>query len=268
MMAIADDPRLPSSLGPVIWFRPLGVAALEAQLGEKAEAEKTLKMFHRYREELLATFSAEDSRHELFASSQQNAQAWLELIGGDAQAALANASAVVGQIDKVKFPSSDTNTARPHDNMLRGALTTAVEAAIRLGHYAEAETQARRLATVRVDPNSGDDPQEHASRVAAYTAHAVAMQARHDEARTVLEPALAYYMGEQKAGATGTTFRHDYTYALYVSALARGADRAQRDADLAEAAKVLGGASAEARQLVDMRELAGLITAARTSSHD
>jgi hypothetical protein len=94
------------------------------------------------------------------------------------------------------------------------------------------------------------------------------MQGRGDEARTILEPAMAYYESEQKAGAHGMTFRYDFAYALYARALARptdGAGRAQRSADLAEAARLMDGASAEARRMTTFRNLVNWISTARAS---
>ncbi|HXD82939.1 MAG TPA: hypothetical protein VN599_00765, partial [Rudaea sp.] len=70
---------------------------------------------------------------------------------------------------------------------------------------------------------------------------------------------------QQQAGAHGTNFRHDFAYALYVSAIAAPADAAgqkQRRSDLDEAAKLLAGASTEAQKLADLRHVSGLIAAA------
>jgi hypothetical protein len=100
-------------------------------------------------------------------------------------------------------------------------------------------------------------------------AHAVALQGRSDETRTILQPALAYYEGEQKGGAHETTFRRDYAYALYVDALARGRDtdsRTKRDAELAEAGTLIAGASVEVQKLSTIRELSDLIAAARAGT--
>jgi len=265
---LANDPRRPSSLGPVLVFRALALAGIEAQSGEKVEAEKALETFDRYRDEAMAQLAAEDPRRELSANSHQSLAARLDLVANEPQKALAGASTVVAAIDKVKIVSATGNAAIQRDNMLRGALTTASIAAIRLERYADAEPLARRLAAVPNDPTGTDNPQEQASRAATLLAHAVAMQGRRDEARTILEPALAYYEGELKAGAHGTTFRRDYSYALYVSALDRAADadgRTKRSADLAEADRILAGASAEVRQLADVRVLAAWISAARAA---
>jgi hypothetical protein len=114
-------------------------------------------------------------------------------------------------------------------------------------------------------PTSEDDPKLRSSAASAALAHALALQGRTDEARTILQPALAYYRQEQQAGASGTTFRGDHAYALYVSALTLGSDPAKRDAALATAETLIRGASAEAQALADIREVSGLIAAARVS---
>src|SRR5262249_55407514 len=89
-LALAEDPRRPSSLGPVLWFRPLMLADLLSRLGEKTEAEKTAQLFQRYRDEATAQFAPEDPRHELFASSTQLVNAMLALNSGDDRTALAD----------------------------------------------------------------------------------------------------------------------------------------------------------------------------------
>jgi hypothetical protein len=263
-LALSADPRLPSSLGPELWFAALLQATGQAQIGEAAEAEKSLQTFIRYRNEVVEQLGAEDPRRELFANSERGLRSRLQLLEGQPQAALTNASLNVERIDKVKVP--EKGAARTNrDNMLRGALDVSTLAALRLGRFAEAETLARRLADVKRDPTDDADPLIQSSRVATYLAHAIAMQGRRADARAVLEPVLAYYDRDGKAGASGTTYRHDYAYALYVSALADDAQGgARREADLAQAAALLAGASAEARQLADFRELAQWIADARS----
>jgi hypothetical protein len=100
-------------------------------------------------------------------------------------------------------------------------------------------------------------------------AHAMAKQDRAAEARDALRPALEYYRREQEAGASGLTFRRDFAYALYVSALAEADDpagRARKDQALGQAAGLIAGTSAEARRLVDVREVSDWIAAARGSA--
>ena len=265
---LANDSRRPSNFGPLLIFRALAASSVMGQQGDKAGAEKARQIAVRYVAEANAELAPEDPRRDLFANSDPASHARLELITGDSQKALAGARAVIAQLDGVKIAQNEVGQKDARDNMLRGALTTATVAAIRLERYADAEPLARRLATIPPDRSDTADPKGQASRAAVLLAHAVAMQGRRDEARTILEPALAYYEGELKAGAHGTTFRRDYSYALYVSALDRAADpdgRAKRSADLAEADRILAGASAEVRQLADFRVLAGWIAAARSA---
>jgi hypothetical protein len=268
-MALADDPRLPSSLGPVLWARRIPLFSGEAELGDKAAAERTLQAFTAGIPEQAADLAETDLRRQIFPQAAGSARARVQLIEGDPQTALTGVSAVIANFDKIVVPPGDKNSQRILNNGLRFALTTATAAAIRAGRDAQGEAFARRLQGVPNDVASDADPQEQASRVAAMYAHAVARQERAAEARALLEPALAYYRHEQDAGAHGTTFRREYAYALYVSALARGPDvegRTKREADLTQAASLLSGASAEARQTVSYRELAGWIASARGTS--
>jgi len=95
-------------------------------------------------------------------------------------------------------------------------------------------------------------------------AHAIVGQGRAEEARKLIEPDLARYRVEQGEGAWGLTYQLDYAYALYVDALTRADDAKLRRARLDEASRVLGSLTAEARQLRQVRELAGWIEAARS----
>ncbi|HQR49895.1 MAG TPA: hypothetical protein PL152_11200, partial [Steroidobacteraceae bacterium] len=77
------------------------------------------------------------------------------------------------------------------------------------------------------------------------------------------------YKRERAANASGTLFRRDYAEALYAYALAQPGDAAGREARqaaLTQASELVAGASAEARQTVEMRELAGWIAEARKTS--
>jgi hypothetical protein len=114
--------------------------------------------------------------------------------------------------------------------------------------------------------SGGDDPVETATLLSRALAHAVVLQGRTEEARTLLEPALAYYRKQQQDGAKGTTFRKDFATALIVSALTHAAGTPERNQALAEAKQVLDGASAEVQQLMEYRELNRWIAATRTQS--
>ena len=269
-VALAQDKRRPSSLGPLLSFQWFRLSVIERLLGQTAASEQSLQAGLRATDELVAQLAAGDVRRQIFASAESSWRSWLQLIDSEPQAALASASAAINHVGQIKISAGDVNGARAKGNYLRGTLTTASAAAIRLGRYAPAETLVRQRLTVPVDPTSDADPQEEASQARVVLAHAVAMQGRGDETRTILQPALAYYRHQQQAGAHGTSFRHNFAYALYVSALARAADpegQAKRDAELAEAARLIAGASAEAKTLANMREVADWITAARASPH-
>ena len=267
-MALANDKRIPSSLGPILWSRWLNVATVQAALGDRAAAEQSLKSFARDISEQAATLTAEDPRRQFFATAEQGLRARVQLLEGERQAALTNAIAVLSSTEQVKPPAPNGNFERSKRNTLRWNLFTAVNAALRLGRGAQAESLARQLVALPPDQNSNVNWQELSARASIFLAHAVAMQDRGDEARTILQPTYDYYQSEFKAGAHGTNFRRDYAYTLYVSALARPADaegRAKRDAELAEAAKQVASVSAEAATLVYVRELAEQIAAARAA---
>ena len=148
-------------------------------------------------------------------------------------------------------------------NVRRRDLRTASGAALRLGRYPQAEALLRQLQAIPREQASGDDPREASMGIAAALAHAIALQGRNAEAQKLLQPALDYYRQEQQAGAHATTFRYDLGYALYASALSRAAGTPERTKDLAEASRLIDGASIEARQLAYMRELTRWIAAAQ-----
>src|SRR6185437_770720 len=233
LTALEQDPRRPSNLFQGTWFDWIPFAILQAQTGDSAAAAQSLKAFARDAGELAAVYTANDPRRLILVHPEQALGSQLQLIEGASQVALTNADAVVARLDRIEVAAGDESTAYLKNNILRGNLQTATFAAIRLGRYRQAEATARRSLTIPVFNPGGDDPQIAVSRARSALAHAIAMQGRNDEAQKALQPVLAYYEGEQKTGATGTTFRHDYAYALYVSAIASSADaagRAQRKA--------------------------------------
>ena len=264
-LALAQDKRRPSSLAPVLWNRWANLALLQARMGDAAAAERSLQSFLRDVEEFRATFPAGSPRRQILGESVQIARARLHLIDGDAQAALAKATAAMAHIDKVAIPANDVGASITRDNYLRIAVRTAAWASLRLGRDAQAESLARRWLAMPPDPNSNADPRDESSRARAALAHALAMQSRDAEAQAILQPALDYYQREEQLGAQATSFRFGYAYALYVSSIAGGHDPAERRVALAAAAKLLDSTPAEAKALSDLRDLAGQIAAARTA---
>jgi tetratricopeptide (TPR) repeat protein len=266
LLAMEDDPRRPSSLGPVVWFNWIALAILQTEVGDTAAATQSVKNFKRDVADLTSKFSDTDVRRKLLATPEQSLNSTLQGIAGDTQAALAGATAVVERIEAIDVAPGEVTGTALRNNILRTNLTTSAQAAIRLRRYEKAETAARKLLAVPADPNSETDPQTRSSRARALLANAIAMQGRTEEAQEVLAPALAFYRDDAKAGASGTWFLCDYAYALYVSALTRSDDAAksaQRKADLDEAARIIDGVSPEAKRMASVREIAALIAGER-----
>jgi hypothetical protein len=270
LLALEQDPRRPSSLGPMMGYRWRELANLQAETGDAKAAAQSMRSSVHDTNEFVAQLGAGDPKRALLAAliDHNLAGGNLQLAEGAPQAALATATATLADAEKVKIPANDTIGVNIQVNILRDSLGIAARAATQLGQYAQAEQLARRWLQVPTNPISLRDPRAASSPARAVLAHAIAMQGRGDEAREALQPALAYYEGEQKAGANGTTFRRDYAYALYVSAIAAPSDAAetsQRSAALTQAAGLIAGASKEAQQLADMRHVSGMIAAARTT---
>jgi tetratricopeptide (TPR) repeat protein len=263
-VALASDPRRPSTLVPQLedtWFT---MAVLQAEMGQWAAADRSLDSSVKAFEEFAKLMPAGDPRRAVGQARLPLRRARIKLLEGDAAAAYEYAGQAVRQIEQVSVPA-DSPATQFRSGVLQSALGMVSEAALRLGRYSDAETAARRRLAFPPSPLS-DDPLEDMSRRRVLLALAIAKQGRSAEAQTVLAPAREYYRHEKLANATGMLFRRDYAEALYVSALAQGSDpagRAARQQALAQATEVLAGASAEARQAVEIRELADWIAEAR-----
>jgi hypothetical protein len=263
-VALAEDPRLPSSLVPQLEDTWATIAVLEAQTGNRAAADRAYESSVRAFQEFARLMPAGDPRAAVGKARLPVRRARIKLLQGDAGAAYELSREGLREVEQLSVPA-DSPSASFRTAVLQGMLGAVTEAALRLGRYAEAESAARRRMTFPPSPLT-DDPLEDMSRRRVLLAFAIAKQGRDAEARTVLAPALQYYRNEKMANSTGVLFRRDYAEALYVSALAQGNDAAGRSARqqaLTQATEVLAGASAEARQAVEVRELAGWIAAAR-----
>jgi tetratricopeptide (TPR) repeat protein len=268
LLALEHDKRLPSSLGPVVWYQWIGLARMQAATADTIGAAQSLKGYARDATEFAAQFAVDDPRRRLLAEPAKILSGSLKLLEGDPQAALDITTSVLPGISAITVAPENINGTAMKDNFLRANLAAATTAAIRLGRNAQAEALGRRWLAVAPDARSEDDPLQQKSAARAALAHAVAVQGRGEEARKILQPALAYYRREQQAGAGETSFRHDLGYALYVDAIASPKDasgRTQRRADLKEAAMLLDGIAPEARQLAEMRRLSGLVASAASS---
>ncbi len=270
MLALKQDPRLPSSLGPVVWYQWIALANLQAQTGDAAAAAQSLKGYEHDNAEYVSGFAMSDPRRALLAQGSRGVSAVLQLAAGNSQVALSDALATTDAASVVQYAQGDVNSKRVQGNIQDSGLRVAAIASLRLGRAQQAEALARRWLTVPQDPSNTRDPQVRQSLALAVLAHALALQGRFDAARSTLQPALAWYRQQQHAGAQETDFRHDFAYALYVDAISQAADPAgtsQRIKDLAEAQAQVDGASDEAKRLVDMRYLSGLIATASGSTH-
>ena len=267
LLALEQDPRRPSSLAPIVWFHWGTLANLQAQSGDAVAAAQSLKAFVRDSGETVAQLAPNDPRRQILSMPEQSLGAPLRLAAGDPKAALADATAVIEHVGAIKVAANDISSRRTQENILSVNLYNASKASIRLGRYAQAESFAHQRLVLPRDNTSEKDPIWDAAVTRSLLAHAIVAQGRADEARTILQPALDWFRKEQQAGAHDTLFRHDFAYALYAAALAEPAAQAKRDADLAEATALIAGASDEAKTLVDMRDVAGLIAAARVSPH-
>lgn len=265
LAALESDPRRPSSLGPVVWYNWIPLASMQAESGDAAGAEQSVHDYARDVGELLAQSAPDQPRRKLQANPAQVLRSAVALAESNPTQALADSVAVITRVEAVSIPVGDATSRYLQASILIGSYATAAEAALRLRRYPQAEALARHLLAIPANPNEFD-PQARAAKAQSVLARALAMQGRNDEAGKTLRPAMDYYHRQLQAGAKGTTFRRDYAYALYASALAQSADAAgaaQRATDLKEAAAQIAGASAQAQQLANMRYLASLIAQTR-----
>ena len=187
---------------------------------------------------------------------------------GEDQKVVTGAMAAVDRLAKLKVPAANRSAQQMHHNITRSALGLASTAAFHQGDFALAESTARRLREIPMNPNREGDPVADDAWNRVRLARAVARQGRGAEARTLLEPAMAYYRKEYAHGADDNEFLPAYAHALYACALAQADDaagREQRQSLLDEADKALGGLTGGVGQYVDNLELAGWIAAARAT---
>lgn len=268
VMALAQDKRGPANLG---LFISQGIAGamtqLQASLGQSAAAEETRQLWEQGLEQGLVRYPEDDPRRLILGNIGGRTMARLRLAEGRPQAALSLARADLDRIGQLKLPADSAVIQRTLHQVQRGNFWTVSSAALRLGHGAEAEAMIRQMQALPVDATSGEDnPEEIESRISRSLAHAVVLQGRTEEARKLLEPGLAYYRKQEQDGAKGTTFRRDFATALIVSALTHPAGTPERTQALAQAQRLLDGASEEVQQLSEFRELNRWIPAAKAQS--
>ncbi len=270
-LALAQDPHSPKGLDAANFYIWLKLFEYQAKSGDLAGAEQSLQLCLRALNAFAEQLPPHSPARLLLgqALSQRSLAGQLKLDEGIPESALTDASASLTQAKAIEVAATDFNTTRLKNQILEAGYSVAARASVQLGRYSQAESFARQWLAVVPDAVQQTDPKKDESQARTILARAIALQGRNAEARTLLQPALDYYRQQLKAGAQGTTFRHDYAYALYVSAIAQpesAAGRRQRRTGLAEALRLLAGASAEAQRLTPMRYLAGLIAAAQAGS--
>jgi hypothetical protein len=270
-LALAQDPHSPKGFERGLFFLWLDLSEYQAKSGDLAGAEQSfqagLRSVHEFANRLPphspARLIIDDALNQRLFAGQ------LKLDEGVPQPALTDAMATLARVKGIEVPPTDFNTTRMKGQILEAGYSIAARASVQLGRYPQAQSLARGWLAVASRAVSRTDPESDESRARYILAQAFAMEGRSEQARKALHPVLDYYRQQLAAGARGTTFRHDYAYALYVSAISRPPDdlgRKQREADLAAASRLIAGASSQARGLTPMRYVAGLIAHARAGS--
>jgi hypothetical protein len=266
-VALDQDPRKPASLSPLLWNNWGGLALLESRMGDFPAAESTFNSTVAAVKTTASVEAVGSERRVLFDLVVSSMQSRLNLAKGNNQGAFDLAMQTAGQLRKLDVSEAQSggnirDASAFRNNVLRNTLITASLAALRTGRYGEAEAAARERGSLPPNPYSELDPQDEKSRAQVTLAHAIALQGRTDEARQITQTEIARYRDELKNGANGLSFNRDLAYALYVDALARPVGDPARAAQLIEASKRLDLLSAEANQLLDIRELRAWIAAA------
>ncbi|MFI5358247.1 MAG: hypothetical protein ACHQ4G_13020, partial [Opitutales bacterium] len=269
LVALENDPRRPSSLAAQMNFFWAELLNWEAQAGHREAADHALQETLRTTGEWVKQFPAGSVERQMASVVPDLQGCRLQLVRGEYQKPLAGALAAVDQLSQFKINPGDASALQMRSNISRGALGIASSAAYHLGDFALAESTARRLRDLPMNPNREGDPVADDAWNRVRIARAVARQGRGEEARALLEPAMAYYRKESAHGADDNDFLPAFAQALYASALAQADDaagRAQRLVLLEEADKALGRLTGGVWQWADNRELAGWIAAARVKT--
>jgi tetratricopeptide (TPR) repeat protein len=267
--ALAHDPRLPTKVDPQMFqsfmFQSLyELADLEARLGQREAARAATRTASAALDTSLLTTS--DVRKPYVTTLRDRSQALQQLHRAEYREAYAQTMSVLRDMDQRPVTDETPAFIRMLHKLVTGdALLLGADAALHLQQATDAEKLARRRAGMLVErPQSQDDPLIDTARSRIILAHALVLQKRFDAARKELAPALKYYEACERAGARHLTYSRDYARALVVKALASSA-HAERDADLAKAAALLERLPAEARSLVDVREVSSSIADARAT---
>ncbi len=265
-IALESDPRHPPKLAQVLMNAWAFHAGLQARTGDVAGAAASLQAHVRSVAAFVAQLAPDDPRRTLMAMPRKSLNSWLLLAAGEPEAALRDANAVIANAAAVRIPEHDVVSTQFRQKILDSTLRAATMAALQLDRFPQAQALAAQRLAQPDDRASETDPYWNRAISTTLLAHALAGQGQREAARAALQPALAWFAQQARAGAHDTGFRHDYAYALYVDAIAQPegpAGTIRHDAELKEASEQIQGATDQARQMSDLRRVAGLIAAAR-----
>ncbi len=262
MVELRQDPRLPSSLLPVLAGALPDVAALEMLAGQTQAAERALELSRAATAEALAPMPKGDRSHDVWPVSDEVLSAELALMAGKTERAFVLADAAARTLRAIEVPEAERINSNVRLDIFKWALSVAADAAIGTGRYGEAETLLREYLAAPSAAWSLRDPAVRTAAVRVTLAHALSSQGRSREALELLAPELRRYRAVRAQGARDVDFQHDFAYALYVGALLTDVPR-ERNALLQEAAQLLSELSQEAQDLFTIRRLKGRIAAAQ-----
>jgi hypothetical protein len=267
VVALERDARKPASLAPLLWNQWGQLMLNEGRAGQFEAARKSRRTAVAAATETVALDKPGPARQALFDMYGDALQARLDLDQGNNQAAFDQAAQLASRIRTLVISKDESggNIGAVRANFLRNTLATLGFAALRTGRYGEAEAAARERASLPPNPFSELDPQDEKSRAQVTLAHALLLQGRTDEARAITDVEVPRYRSALKTGAGGLAFTKDFAYALYVDALARPPGDSVRNANLPEALRQLDAMGDQVNRLMDIRELRGLIGAARST---
>jgi hypothetical protein len=264
-LELAKDPRLPSSLLPMLEDSIFRLANAQAAFGRRADAEQTFVLGVKASQESASQFDKSNPMRRMTLARVPIRRAAIELSLGDAAQAYERATAAAAAVEAMDVGKTGF-APRMRDGILPLSLSFAVEAALRLGRCQDAEALARKRLDLPKNPFM--NPMDDTATRQVQLAFALACLGRGDEARSLVAPAIKYYAGNAAAGANDTFFNADYATALMALALAQPADAAgqsERRRLLAAASTSLNRSSAEARQLERYRFLARRIAEAEAA---
>ena len=265
-IALENDPRNKTGASISFVWNRIAVARWEAGRGNPRTARAALEESRRVRQLVIKDRNLDAELAEITAQGMVMLEFEVLAAEGDYAKIHAHAMEVGAKLEKIKVQLEGNEPFRA--NALRDSRVWQNESALRLGNFEEAAVGARELVEKPQFGRRVDQREREGSiaRSKVRLGQALFGSGRRGEALGRLKEAEAYYRDELKRGASDTTFRWDFSRALYHLSRAQADDaagRTRRVALLDEAAGVLDGLSLEAQQLIASKELIKWVAAAR-----